>query len=290
MLRAGAPSCNESTEWTEMIMNTPLLDLSGLPKFAAVNATHVKPAVDALIAEARGVVETVAAYTSVPAWDRVVTPLDNVNERLSRAWGVIGHLNAVLNSPELRETYNDMLPVVTQYWTEISQNETLYAKYKALRSGPDYASLSGAQQKSLENELRDFRLGGAELSAEKKARFLTVQEELSSPMSSLSCAKWPPRPGPSPRATGRSSVNSHAASSIWPRSTPGMSPTFPKNCANSGMRFRITSSNNASPNRRCSPVCFAWSRPSTASPSSRRRPRPGTPMCAFSMCAMPTAP
>ncbi len=185
MLRAEAPSCNESTELSEMIMNNPLLDLSGLPKFAAVNATHVKPAIDALIAEARGVVETLAADTSVPAWDRVVTPLDNVNERLSRAWGVIGHLNAVLNSPELRETYNDMLPVVTQYWTEISQNETLYAKYKALRSGPDYASLSGAQQKSLENELRDFRLGGAELSAEKKARFLAVQEELSSLMSAF---------------------------------------------------------------------------------------------------------
>ncbi len=166
-------------------MPNPLLDLSGLPKFAAVTPAHVKPAIDSLIADARRVVETLAADTGVPTWGNVVTPLDNVNERLSRAWGIVGHLNAVLNSPELREAYNGMLPAVTQYWTEISQNETLYAKYKALRASPDHARLSGAQKKALENELRDFRLGGAELSADNKTRFMAVQEELCSLMSTF---------------------------------------------------------------------------------------------------------
>ena len=168
-----------------MTMNNPLLDFSGLPKFAAVTPQHIKPAIDSLIADARHAVATLAADDSSLTWATVVTPLDNVNERLSRAWGVVGHLNAVLNSPELREAYNGMLPVITQYWTEISQHETLYAKYKALRASPDHAKLSGAQQKSLENELRDFRLGGAELSGEQKTRFAALQEEMSSLMSAF---------------------------------------------------------------------------------------------------------
>jgi oligopeptidase A len=168
-----------------MTMNNPLLDFSGLPKFASVTPSAVRPAIDDLIAEARAAINLLAADTRPANWNSVVTPLDDVNERLSRAWGVVSHLNAVVNSAELREAYNGMLPVVTQYWSEISQNETLYAKYKALRSGPEFAELSGAQQKSLENELRDFRLGGAELSDADKARFQAVQEELSSLMSTF---------------------------------------------------------------------------------------------------------
>jgi oligopeptidase A len=166
-----------------MTQHNPLLDLSGLPRFGAVTAPHIKPAIEALIADARQVVAGLAADPRGPTWENVVTPLDNVNERLSRAWGIVGHLNAVLNSPELREAYNGLLPAVTQYWTEIAQNETLYAKYKALKGGAEYARLSAAQQKALDNELRDFRLGGAELSSADKARFMAVQEELSSLMS-----------------------------------------------------------------------------------------------------------
>ena len=173
----------------KMNISNPLLDLSALPKFAAVTPAHIKPAIDALIAEARQVVGTLVVDNGVPIWETVVTPLDNANERLSRAWGIVGHLNAVLNSPELREAYNGMLPAVTQYWTELSQNESLYSKYKALKANlsasPNDAKLSGAQTAALDNELRDFRLGGAELSTEQKARFLAVQEELSSLMSTF---------------------------------------------------------------------------------------------------------
>ncbi len=158
----------------------PLLDFSGLPKFAAFTPAHVKPAIEQLIADARAVVHGLAADSSAPTWQTVVTPLDNAHERLSRAWGVTAHLNGVVNSAEIRDAYNTMLPVVTQYWSELSQNDALYAKYKALRHGPAFATLSAAQQQTLENELRDFRLGGAELSDEKKACFQAVQEELSS--------------------------------------------------------------------------------------------------------------
>jgi oligopeptidase A len=165
--------------------SNPLLDFSGLPHFAAIKPAHIKPAIDALIAEARTTITTLCANNDVPTWASFITPLDNASERLSRAWGIIGHLNGVLNSPELRETYNDMLPIITQYWSELSQNETLYKKYKAIRTGGEFAMLNAAQKQALENELRDFRLGGAELPDERKVRYQAVQEELSSLMSTF---------------------------------------------------------------------------------------------------------
>ena len=97
------------------------------------------------------------------AWDNFERPLDDANERLSRVWGQVGHLNAVVNTPELREAYNTMLPVVTQYFAELGQDERLFRGYKAIRDS-EFDTLGAAQRQSLENELRDFRLGGAELS------------------------------------------------------------------------------------------------------------------------------
>ena len=106
-------------------------------------------------------------------------PFEDANEHLSRAWGQVGHLNMVMNGPELREVYNANLPRVTQYYAELSQNLALYQKYKAIRNGAAYAALNAEQRKVIENELRDFRLGGAELPEDKKARFMAIQEELS---------------------------------------------------------------------------------------------------------------
>jgi oligopeptidase A len=157
----------------------PLLDFSGLPRFADFKCEHVTPAVDTLIAENRDLTERMVA-PSVPAtWDDFVEPLEDANERLSRAWGQVGHLNAVMNSPELREVYNANLPKITQYYTEISQHKGLYAKYKALREAPEFDTLSPAQKRVIENELRDFRLGGAELAEKDKARFMEIRDRLS---------------------------------------------------------------------------------------------------------------
>jgi len=138
----------------------------------------VAPAVDQLLAENRAVIERISGTAVPPTWRDFVEPMENANERLHRAWGVVGHLNAVMNSPELREVYNAALPKVTQYYTELGQNEALFAKFKALRASPGYATLGAAQKKIVENELRDFRLGGAELAAEKKREFAAIQEEL----------------------------------------------------------------------------------------------------------------
>jgi oligopeptidase A len=156
----------------------PLLDFSGLPRFAEIQPAHVTPAVDQLIAENKALLEQLATAGDEPTWDRFVAPLDDANERLSRAWGQVAHLNAVMNSPQLREVYNANLPKITQYYTELSQDERLYEKFKAIRASQGFASLGIEQRKIVDNELRDFRLGGAELPPEEKAKFKALRERL----------------------------------------------------------------------------------------------------------------
>ncbi len=158
----------------------PLLDFSGLPRFADIKPELVTPAVQTLLAECRAAVERAAQDAAAPGWENFVQPMEDANERLSRAWGQVSHLNAVMNSPELREVYNANLPAITQYYAELGQHDGLFRKYKTLADGPAYATLSAAQKKIIDNELRDFRLGGAELAGADKARFLKIQEELAS--------------------------------------------------------------------------------------------------------------
>jgi oligopeptidase A len=156
----------------------PLLDFAGLPRFADFKPEYVTPAVDALLAENRALIERLSADAGPVTWDGFVQPLEDGNERLSRAWGQVGHLNAVMNSPELRDVHNENLPKVTQYYTELGQNQALYGKFKALHASPEFERLDAAQRKIIENELRDFRLGGAELASEHKARFTVIREQL----------------------------------------------------------------------------------------------------------------
>ena len=154
----------------------PLLDFSGLPRFADIKPEHVAPAMDQLLADGRATTE--AAVKAKPAWDQFVAPLEDANERIGRAWGQVAHLHAVMDSPPLREVYNAGLPKVTQYWTELGQNQQLFEKYKALGDSKEFSSLSKARKKIVENALRDFRLGGAELPPEKKKRYAEIQDEL----------------------------------------------------------------------------------------------------------------
>ncbi len=155
----------------------PLLDFSGLPRFSELRPEHVSPAVDQLLADGRA---TVAAVVhAADSWDAFIAPLEDANERIGRAWGQVSHLHAVLDSPALREAYNANLPKISQYWTELGQNEALFAKYKALFASPEFQSLSKARKRIVENALRDFRLSGADLSAERKKRFAEISQELS---------------------------------------------------------------------------------------------------------------
>ena len=162
-------------------MNTPsnpLLDFSGLPRFSEINAAHITPAIETLLIENKATIDNIRHDPQTPTWQSFVQPMVDANERMSRAWGQVSHLNAVMNTPELREIYNQNLPLITQFYAELSQDQKLFEKFKQLRASTEYETLSSARKKIVDNELRDFRLGGAEL-PEKKQRFLKIQEALS---------------------------------------------------------------------------------------------------------------
>jgi len=155
----------------------PLLDFSGLPRFAAVKPEHIAPAIDQLLADNRALIDELTRAETPATWAGFAQPLEDANERLGRAWGVVGHLHAVLDSPALREAYKENQPKVVQYWTALGQNLALFEKYKTLRAGPEFARLTRAQGRIVDNEIRDFRLSGAELPPDKKRRYAAIQEE-----------------------------------------------------------------------------------------------------------------
>ena len=159
-------------------MDNPLLDFSGLPHFDAIRPEHIAPAIDTLLAEAETAVVHAQRVAPV-SWASFVTPLEDATERLWRAWGQVAHLQAVADSPELREAYNANLPKVTRFGAALGQNLALFAQYRALADAPECAAYDASRRKVVEHALRDFRLGGAELDDAGKARFAAIQEELS---------------------------------------------------------------------------------------------------------------
>ena len=155
----------------------PLLDFSDLPRFADIRPEHVSPAIDELLKGAEAALEQVVG-DAVPAdYDAISAVLDVATERLGRAWGAVGHLNAVADSPELRAAFNENLPKVTEFYTRLGADERLYAKYKAVAHHPGVKNLPAARQKVLSNAMRDFVLSGAELQGEAKQRFAEIQEK-----------------------------------------------------------------------------------------------------------------
>ncbi|WP_321814530.1 MULTISPECIES: M3 family metallopeptidase [unclassified Paraburkholderia] len=156
--------------------DNPLLDFSGLPRFGEIRPEHVTPALDVLLANASAAVERAAQPMTPAQWSDVVEPVERVTEPLSRAWGVIGHLNAVADTPELRAVYGENLPRVTEFWSSVGQNLALFEKYKAITNHNSFQLLTSERKKILDNALRDFRLSGAELPEDQKPRFAELQE------------------------------------------------------------------------------------------------------------------
>ncbi|MBI4988424.1 MAG: M3 family metallopeptidase [Rhodocyclales bacterium] len=156
----------------------PLLDFSCLPRFDAIRPEHVTPAITELLAENRA--QLARLETAPASWADFAAPFFDGSERLSRAWGVVGHLHSVMDVPEWREAYNANLPEVTRFFAELGQNQHLFAQFKALKDGPGFIHLSTAQRRIVEHEIRDFRLSGAELPEDAKPRFQAIQEELAS--------------------------------------------------------------------------------------------------------------
>ena len=160
--------------------NNALLDFSGLPRFDAILPADVQPAIGLLLANNRALVERLTSDDVPATWNAFAAPLSDEIEQLSRAWGIVGHLHSVNDIPEWREAYNGMLPEVSRFFAELGQNLKLFAKYKAIRESAEYATLAQAQRKIVDNEIRDFRLSGAELPEDQKPRFQAISEELAS--------------------------------------------------------------------------------------------------------------
>ena len=159
-------------------MNNPLLTTNKLPLFSQIKAEHVVPAVKQCIEEAKAKVEAVLQQPTF-TWDNFVEPLEIEGEKLDRAWGPVSHLNAVKNSPELREAYQACLPLLSEYGTWIGQHEGLYKAYLAIKNSPEFETYSVAQKKSIDNALRDFELSGIALDKEKQDRYAKISARLS---------------------------------------------------------------------------------------------------------------
>jgi oligopeptidase A len=160
-------------------MSNPLLNLDGLPPYSRIKPEHVKPAIEQLLAEGRQLVETLLAEQTRHTWKNLVEPLEDMEDRISRAWSPVSHMNSVVNTEAMRDAYNACLPLLSEYGTEMGQHEGLYRAYRQIADGEEYQRLDHAQRKVIDNALRDFRLSGIALDQAARDRFKAIMQELS---------------------------------------------------------------------------------------------------------------
>ena len=160
------------------LQNNPLLTFGrGIAAHSEVKPEHITPAIQFLLKHAQEAIDVATDSKTPSTWNALAEPLEDATEALGRSWGVISHLNSVADTPELRAAYGAMLPEVTAFFSSLGQNLALYQKFKELSKSSEFATLNRAQKKVIENSLRDFRLGGAELSDADKPRFSEIQDE-----------------------------------------------------------------------------------------------------------------
>ncbi len=160
--------------------SNPLLQDFDLPPYSQIKPEHVEPAIDSILADSRSAIaKLLAEQPATPSWESLVLPLNELGARLGRTWSPVSHLNAVCNSPELRAAYEACLPKLSEYWTELGQNRALFEAYQALAASPAAAGFEVAQKTILDHALRDFRLSGIDLPADKQKRYGEIQMKLS---------------------------------------------------------------------------------------------------------------
>ncbi|AZP40478.1 oligopeptidase A [Rahnella aquatilis] len=159
--------------------SNPLLKPFSLPPFSAIKPEHIVPAMKSAIEESRQTIERVVAQGAPYTWENLCQPLAESDDRLSRIWSPVGHLNAVKNSPELREAYEQCLPILSEFSTWTGQHAGLYQAYRDLKDSEHFSTLSVAQKKAIDNALRDFELSGIGLPMEKQKRYGEISARLS---------------------------------------------------------------------------------------------------------------
>jgi len=157
-------------------VNNPLLNIDSLPAFNRITAADARPALEKVLAENRARLAQLTAQPA-PTFASLVIPVEELSYRLSRVWSPIGHLNGVANSAQMREAYNECVPLLTEYSSELGQNSALQAAYARVLEN-EGAALDPQQRKVLENALRDFRLAGVDLPSEKQTRYREVAQRL----------------------------------------------------------------------------------------------------------------
>ena len=160
-------------------MNNPLLINAPLPLFSQIKPEHIEPAIDQLLAKARSLVEETLQTRKNYSWEKLIEPLEVVENELHKAWSPVSHLNSVLNSDELRAAYNACLPKLSDYGTEMGQNKALFNAYRMISKSSEFADFDTAQQKIIRNALRDFRLSGVDLPEAQKQRYKEIAQEYS---------------------------------------------------------------------------------------------------------------
>jgi len=160
----------------------PLLDPVTLPRFKAITAVDIEPAVSSVLSDNRRQLRAILAVQegSLPTWETLMAPLDELEDRLSKVWSTVSHLNAVNNTPQIREAYEKCQPRITEYYTEMGQNRELFEAIGRLAARTNELQLDPSQRKILKDYLLEFRLAGVDLPAEKKARFAELESTLSS--------------------------------------------------------------------------------------------------------------
>lgn len=167
-------------------MSNPLLTFTDLPLFSQIKPEHIQPAVEQAIADCRAKVEEVLASDAAPSWESIIIPLAETDDRLSRIWSPVSHLNSVQNSEALREAYEACLPALSEYGTWVGQHKGLYEAYKSIKESEAFATLSQAQQKTMVDELRDFELSGIGLPADQQKRYGDISKRTSELSSNFS--------------------------------------------------------------------------------------------------------
>ena len=169
---------NTPTPLSSPDMHNPLLSFGrGIAQYDQVKPEQIAPAIEFLLSGCEAAVTKAIDPKTPASWNDLAEPLEDATEQLGRSWGVVSHLNAVADTPELRAAYGAMLPKVTAFFASLGQNLELYKRYKEIKAGAEFAKLSPEQQKVIDNSLRDFRLGGAELADDQKPRFTQIQDE-----------------------------------------------------------------------------------------------------------------
>jgi oligopeptidase A len=167
-------------------MSNPLLEFQGLPPFSQIRPEHVESAIEQLLSESKQQIDQLATHIRDATWDNFIEPLENIQDRINKVWSPVSHLNAVMNNAALRTAYNNCLAKITEFHTELSQDKRIYNAYHAIKTGSEFVQLDIAQQKTINDALRDFHLSGIDLPSEKQQRFKAIKQQLSKLTSTFS--------------------------------------------------------------------------------------------------------